>query len=48
MTEEISMMTNSLFEAGTAANRIAALYLKKAGNFTGKKPHNVTELVLGV
>ena len=28
MTEEISMMTNSLFEAGTAANRIAVLNLK--------------------
>lgn len=39
------MMTNNLFEARTAANRIAFMYLKKAGGLKKGALDNVTVAV---
>lgn len=40
------MMTNNLFEAGTAANRIPFLYFKKRAELKKRTPNNVTVAVL--
>ena len=40
------MMTNNLFEAGTAANRIPFLYFKKAEGLKKRALNNVTVAVV--